>query len=94
MSRSISMRSNSISLGEYGMYGDLVLAPARSVVRHPAKVSWEEAAATWMQFTRAWAGLRRSERRDDAHGIAAGKAAYAGTYGVDLTGRFITRLAG
>ena len=31
---------------QYGLYGDLVLAPARSVVKHPANLSWEEAAAS------------------------------------------------
>jgi hypothetical protein len=42
---------------QYGLYGDLVLAPARSVVKHPANLSWEEAAASWMPFTTAWTGL-------------------------------------
>jgi hypothetical protein len=30
---------------QYGMYGDLVLAPTRAVVKHPSVLSWEEAAA-------------------------------------------------
>jgi NADPH:quinone reductase-like Zn-dependent oxidoreductase len=42
---------------QYGLYGDLVLAPARSVVKHPANLTWEEAAASWMPFTTAWTGL-------------------------------------
>ena len=42
---------------QYGLYGDLVLAPARSVVKHPANLSWEEAAGSWMPFTTAWTGL-------------------------------------
>jgi NADPH:quinone reductase-like Zn-dependent oxidoreductase len=42
---------------QYGLYGDLVLAPARSVVKHPANLSWEESAASWMPFTTAWSGL-------------------------------------
>src|SRR6202035_626624 len=37
--------------------GTYLLAPARSVVKHPAKLKWEEAAAMWMQFATAWAGL-------------------------------------
>lgn len=36
---------------EYGLYGDMVIAPARAVVRNPKGVSWEVAAATWMPFT-------------------------------------------
>jgi NADPH:quinone reductase-like Zn-dependent oxidoreductase len=39
------------------LYGDLVLVPVRSVVKHPANLSWEEAAASWMPPTTAWTGL-------------------------------------
>ncbi|MGU4921524.1 alcohol dehydrogenase, partial [Escherichia coli] len=42
---------------EYGLYGDLVVAPARAVVKNPAGVSWETAAATWMPYTTAWGAL-------------------------------------
>jgi NADPH:quinone reductase-like Zn-dependent oxidoreductase len=42
---------------EYGLYGDLVLAPARATVKHPASLSWEEAAATWMQYVTVWGAL-------------------------------------
>lgn len=42
---------------QYGMYGDMVLAPVRVLAKHPAALSWEEAAATWMQFATAWVGL-------------------------------------
>jgi NADPH:quinone reductase-like Zn-dependent oxidoreductase len=52
---------------QYGMYGDLVLAPARLLVKHPSNVAWEEAAATWMSCTTAWLGLvnySRIERGD------------------------------
>jgi NADPH:quinone reductase-like Zn-dependent oxidoreductase len=42
---------------DYGMYGELVLAPARAVVKHPETLAWEEAAATWMQFVTAWGAL-------------------------------------
>ncbi len=42
---------------QFGLYGDLVLAPARSVVKHPANLTWEEAAASWVPFTTAWTGL-------------------------------------
>jgi NADPH:quinone reductase-like Zn-dependent oxidoreductase len=43
--------------GQYGLYGELVLAPARSVVNIPTSLSWAEAAGTWMQFAAAWSGL-------------------------------------
>jgi len=42
---------------EYGLYGDLVLAPARATVKHPASLSLEEAAATWMQYVTVWGAL-------------------------------------
>jgi NADPH:quinone reductase-like Zn-dependent oxidoreductase len=42
---------------EYGFYGELSLAPARSLVAVPAQVSWEGAAATWTAFSTAWCGL-------------------------------------
>lgn len=42
---------------DYGLYGEQVLAPARAVVRNPPGQSWEEAAASWMQYATAWGGL-------------------------------------
>jgi NADPH:quinone reductase-like Zn-dependent oxidoreductase len=41
----------------YGFYGESSLAPARSLVRIPDKLSFEEAAATWAAYGTAWAGL-------------------------------------
>lgn len=45
------------SQGQYGVYGDLVLVPATAVVKHPASLSWEEAASVWMQYLTAWGAL-------------------------------------
>ncbi|NDM09797.1 zinc-dependent alcohol dehydrogenase family protein [Acinetobacter baumannii] len=42
---------------EYGMYGELVNAPAHAVVKHPENLSWEEAAASWMMFITAYGAL-------------------------------------
>ncbi|KQO86646.1 Zinc-containing alcohol dehydrogenase superfamily [Methylorubrum extorquens] len=44
-------------LGEYGLHGEVVNAPAFGVVKHPANLSWEEAAATWMMFVTAYGAL-------------------------------------
>jgi NADPH:quinone reductase-like Zn-dependent oxidoreductase len=41
----------------YGVYGDLVLAPAAAVAKHPASLSWNEAAAIWMQYLTAYGAL-------------------------------------
>ncbi len=44
-------------LGEYGLHGELVNAPAFGVVKNPSNLSWEEAAATWMMFVTAYGAL-------------------------------------
>lgn len=44
-------------LGEYGLHGELVNAPAFGVVKHPESLSWEDAAATWMMFVTAYGAL-------------------------------------
>lgn len=45
------------SFEDYGLYGEVVLAPARATVKHPESLSWEEAAATWMQYVTVWGGV-------------------------------------
>ena len=42
---------------QYALYGELALAPARSIVPVPAATSFVEAAATWAAFGTAWGGL-------------------------------------
>jgi NADPH:quinone reductase-like Zn-dependent oxidoreductase len=45
------------AMTDYGVHGELVLAPAAAVVKHPTSLSWEEAAAVWMQYITAYGGL-------------------------------------
>jgi NADPH:quinone reductase-like Zn-dependent oxidoreductase len=45
------------SQNQYGVYGDLINVPAAAVARHPATLSWEEAAAIWMQYLTAYGAL-------------------------------------
>jgi NADPH:quinone reductase-like Zn-dependent oxidoreductase len=45
------------SQNQYGVYGDLVLAPAAAVAKHPTNLSWTEAAAIWMQYLTAYGAL-------------------------------------
>jgi NADPH:quinone reductase-like Zn-dependent oxidoreductase len=40
-----------------GYYGEVALAPARTLVKMPPDQNWQEAAATWMAFATAWTGL-------------------------------------
>ena len=47
----------SFSLNEYGLYGDLANAPVYAVTHHPKSLSWEEAAAVWMQYLTAYGAL-------------------------------------
>jgi len=47
----------SFSQAAYGVYGDLALLPASAVVKHPISLSWNEAAAVWMQYLTAYGAL-------------------------------------
>lgn len=47
----------SFSMTEYGVHGELVLAPAHAVVAHPESLSFEQAAAVWMKYVTAYGGL-------------------------------------
>ncbi len=45
------------SMNEYGLYGELVLAPAYAVVKNPPNLSFVEAAASWMMYLTAYGAL-------------------------------------
>src|SRR5260370_33007651 len=47
----------SFSMNQYGMYGEVVLAPVHAVVKHPKGLSPVEAASIWMMFITAYAAL-------------------------------------
>lgn len=47
----------SFSMNHYGVYGDAAIVPAHAVARHPANLSWAEAAAIWMQYVTAYGAL-------------------------------------
>jgi NADPH:quinone reductase len=47
----------SFSMTHYGMYGDRVIVPAAAAAKHPATLSWEHAAASWMQYMTAYGAL-------------------------------------
>jgi NADPH:quinone reductase-like Zn-dependent oxidoreductase len=42
---------------QYTLYGTVALAPARSLIAIPENLTFEQAAATWVAFGTAWAGL-------------------------------------
>ncbi len=45
------------SQNQYGVYGDTAIVPAFAVAKHPASLSWAEAAAVWMQYVTAYGAL-------------------------------------
>lgn len=59
---------------EYGLYGDLVVAPARAVVKNPQGISWETAAAIWMPYTTAWGALIDIAKLSEGDFIVLGAA--------------------
>jgi NADPH2:quinone reductase len=44
-------------IGRYGTYGEVATVPATAVVKHPPSLTFEEAAATWMQYLTAYGAL-------------------------------------
>lgn len=45
------------SFANYGMYGELVNAPAHALAKIPDGISYEQAAATWMKYVTAFGAL-------------------------------------
>lgn len=45
------------SMNQYGMYGEVVVAPAHAVTKHPSSLSYQEAASIWMMFITAYGAL-------------------------------------
>jgi NADPH:quinone reductase len=45
------------SQNQHGVYGDTAIVPAFAVAKHPASLSWTEAAAVWMQYATAYGAL-------------------------------------
>ena len=41
-------------IARWGTYGEIANVPARNLVKHPENISFEEAAASWMQYVTAW----------------------------------------
>jgi NADPH:quinone reductase-like Zn-dependent oxidoreductase len=46
-----------LEIARWGTYGELANVPARLVVKHPKELSFEQAAAVWMQYVTAWGTL-------------------------------------
>jgi NADPH:quinone reductase-like Zn-dependent oxidoreductase len=46
-----------LSITRWGTYGEVANVPAEVTVKHPASLSWTEAAAVWMQYVTAYGAL-------------------------------------
>ncbi|MER9631122.1 zinc-dependent alcohol dehydrogenase family protein [Mesorhizobium sp. M0296] len=46
-----------LSMARWPAYGEIATYPAELVVKHPPSLSWEEAAAAWMQYLTAYGAL-------------------------------------
>ncbi|MGV2289099.1 zinc-dependent alcohol dehydrogenase family protein [Trinickia sp. YCB016] len=46
-----------LSITRWGAYGEVANFPAELAVKHPASLSWEQAAAIWMQYVTAYGAL-------------------------------------
>jgi len=44
-------------IARWGTYGELANVPARNLVKHTENISFEVAAASWMQYVTAWGSL-------------------------------------
>ncbi|HBU8521972.1 zinc-dependent alcohol dehydrogenase family protein [Klebsiella aerogenes] len=59
---------------DYGMYGEIVNAPAHAVVKHPQNLSFVEAAASWMMFVTAYGALVEFGKLQAGQYVAIGAA--------------------
>ena len=46
-----------LDIAKWGTYGEVANVPARLLVKNPEGLSFEKAAAVWMQYVTAWGGL-------------------------------------
>ncbi|WP_312413066.1 zinc-dependent alcohol dehydrogenase family protein [Pseudescherichia sp.] len=46
-----------LDMARWPTYGEVINIPAKFVVKHPANLSFEQAAASWMQYVTAWGAL-------------------------------------
>jgi NADPH:quinone reductase-like Zn-dependent oxidoreductase len=46
-----------MSMARWGTYGEVATVPSNLLVKHPAAMSWTDAAATWMQYVTAYGAL-------------------------------------
>jgi NADPH:quinone reductase-like Zn-dependent oxidoreductase len=61
----------SLDIARWGTYGELINIPARLVVKHPDVLTFNEAAAAWMQYITVWGALVEQARLSDGDFVIA-----------------------
>ena len=71
-------------LGDYGVYGEQAIVPARSVVAAPPGLSPAEAASVWMQYFTAWAILEAGKAGLGDHVLIPAASSSVGLAAIQL----------
>ncbi|WP_433740438.1 zinc-dependent alcohol dehydrogenase family protein [Pseudomonas putida] len=87
-----------LDIARWGTYGELANVPAHLTVKHPQNLSFEQAAASWMQYVTAWGALIEQAKlqKDDfvlvtAASSSVGLAAFQMARKVGATAIAVTR---
>jgi NADPH:quinone reductase-like Zn-dependent oxidoreductase len=57
MGRAVSTVPGAFRMNEYGVYGEVAVIPVHAVAEFPARLSFEQGAAIWMQYLTAYGAL-------------------------------------
>ena len=68
-------------IARWGTCGELASVPAGNVVQHPENISFEEAAASWMQYVKAWGDLVEKAKLTQGDRLIV--TAASGSVGID-----------
>ena len=71
-------------LGDYGVYGEQAIVPARSVIAAPPGLSPAEAASVWMQYFTAWAILEAGKAAIGDHVLIPAASSSVGLAAIQL----------
>ena len=71
-------------LGDYGVYGEQAIVPARSVIAAPPGLSPAEAASVWMQYFTAWAILEAGKAEIGDHVLIPAASSSVGLAAIQI----------
>jgi NADPH:quinone reductase-like Zn-dependent oxidoreductase len=71
--------------GKYGVYGEIAIIPAQYAVKNPPSLSFEEAAAVWMQYMTAYGALNDiAEMKKDDYVVIPAASSSVGLAAIQL----------